>query len=105
MDRQTISFHGFHYCAIRDRINLSTLEDDYRPSFYVPVSQLPIDTLLPSHADSLTIEYHFAILISRILVEEFQFFSETFDGVVTRHIEHCYSKEMSKKSEIVCIYF
>lgn len=101
VDKQTISFHGFHCCAVRDRIDFSGFEDHYRPSFYVPASQLPVDLLLPSQCDNATMEFNFSILISRVLVEELQFFSQTFDDVVTKQIKHCYSNEMSKESEVV----
>uniref|UniRef100_A0A1X7UBH7 DUF6589 domain-containing protein n=1 Tax=Amphimedon queenslandica TaxID=400682 RepID=A0A1X7UBH7_AMPQE len=101
IDQQTISFHGFHYYAVRDRVNLSTLSDIPKPSFFLPVSQLPINSLFPSRADDQTLEYNFAVHISRVLVEELAYFSNTFDQVVTRHIGHPYSKEMAQKSDIV----
>jgi len=59
-DRQTISLHYFHSCAIRDRIDFSGLSD-------VPSSHAIIDptTILPTTADLDAIEEEFQVLVSR----------------------------------------
>lgn len=46
-----------------------------------------------------------AVLVARILVEHLQFFSEDFKGLVTQHIQHQYSTQMSQKSEVVSLLF
>ena len=101
MDQQTVSLHCFHYYAVCDCIDLSDISDDYKPFFYMPPSELPIDILLPSSSDHLAIVNNFGTLVSRVLVEELTYFSTTFEGVVTRHIPHCHSHEMARKSETV----
>ena len=59
-DRQTLSLHYFHSCAIRDRIDLSGLSD-------VPPSHAIIDpsTILPTVEELGTIKKEFQVLISR----------------------------------------
>ena len=75
----------------------------------MPPSELPIDVLLPSSSDHLAIVNNFGTLVSRVLVKELTYFSTTFEGVVTRHIPHCHSDEMARKSEtvksIICLLF
>lgn len=101
MDQQTVSLHCFHYYAVRDRINLSGISDEHKPFFSMSPSKLPIDVLLPSSSDQLAIVNNFGTLVSRVLVEELAYFNTTFEGVVTRHIPHCHSDEMARKSETV----
>ena len=64
--------------------------------------------ILLSLEDDSDLEENFKILIARVLCENLPFFKETFDGVLTWHIKHCYYEEMSKKSDIVsctpCMY-
>ena len=67
----------------------------------MPHSTLPNNVLLPSSSDHLAMVNNFGTLVSRILVEESSYFSVTFEGVVTKHIPHCHSDEMGKKSETV----
>lgn len=101
VDRQTESLHFFHYYAVKDRVDLSGISDEPNTFLLQPVSKLPINTILPSTSDLQAMLYNFSILISRILVEELPYFAMTFEGVVTKHIQHCYSDDMAKKSETV----
>ena len=45
-----------------------------------------------------------AILVAHILVDHISFFSEDFKGLVTRHIPHQYSAQMSQNSEVVSVF-
>ena len=103
LDQQTVSLHCFHYYTVRDRIDISGIPDEYKPSFYTAASKLPLDVLLPSSSDHLAMVHNFGILVSRVLVEELAYFSTTFEGVVTTHIPHCHSDEMARKSETVSV--
>lgn len=67
------------------------------------MSDLPLEDLLPSLSDDQVLLSNFSILISRVLCEELSYFIKNFDGVVTSHIRHLYSEEMSKRSETVSI--
>lgn len=101
IDKQTNSLHFFHYYAVRDRVNLQGISDYPNPHLYTPISELPLEDLLPSSLDHEALSSNFSILVSRILVEELPYFRETFEDVVNHHIPHCYSSEMSQKSETV----
>ena len=101
IDHQTQSLHFFHHFAVKDRIDLSNVTDDPSPYIDVPVSDLPINTLLPSVTDHQALMHNFAILVSRILVAELPYFHTTFDDIVVWHINHQYYEDMSEKSETV----
>ena len=94
------SIHYFHSYAVADRINFSDLSEDTLPLPNVSNEQLAI-SLLPSIEDDVATCKNFATLVSRALVNNVDFFKLTFDGVVEWHIQHEFSEEMSKKSEIV----
>ena len=94
----SISLHYFHAYAVADRIDFSKLSDTPPMSLGTEAQAFMI---LPSLEDDSDLEENFKILIARVLCENLPFFKETFDGVVTWHIKHCYYEEMSKKSDIV----
>ena len=69
----------------------------------VPIDKSIYD-ILPSGIEYQTLKDNFAILVARILVEHnILFFREDFSGLITNHIPHCYSTEMTNKSEVVSI--
>ena len=94
----SISLHYFHAYAVADRIDFSKLSDTPPMSLGTEAQAFMI---LSSLEDDSDLEENFKILIARVLCENLPFFKETFDGVVTWHIKHCYYEEMSKKSDIV----
>lgn len=97
------SIHYFHSYAVADRIDLSGMSETVLPLPSVDAEQLSI-SLLPSTDDDESISNNFAILVSRVLVANIDYFKLTFDDVVDWHIIHEFSVEMSKKSEVVSIY-
>ena len=101
IDQMTESLHFFHYYAVQDRIDLCGFPDEPNPCLQIPTSEWNIDTLLPSSADKQAIMHNFGVLVARVLVEEIPYFGMTFEGVVTKHIEHEYMEAMSKKSKTV----
>ena len=105
IDRKTRSFHFFNSFAVKDRIDLSSCPQCPNPFYSKPISQLPIDTLLPSVPDDEALIANLSTIASRVLVDEFSFFCDTFKDVVN-HIQHDYYTEMSQKSETVsyCAY-
>ena len=59
-DRQTVSLHYFHSCAVGDRIDFSQLSD-------VPPDSVTIDpaAMLPNSNDLSGIKKEFQVLVSR----------------------------------------
>jgi len=115
-DRTTRSLHYFHSYALMNRVNTTQLSDD-RPSS-IDISP---DNFLPSSVDAekllsefevLVARYCMVILLSvtlilninlcRILVQSMDQFKDQ-QSLVTWHIPSAYSKEMSCKSEVVCL--
>ena len=94
-DAQTKSLHYIQVYGVKDRVNFTGLS----------TSPPPIDKsvydILPSGIEYQTLKDNFAILVARILVEHIPFFREDFSGLITNHIPHCYSTEMTNKSEVV----
>lgn len=97
---QNQSLHYFNSFAVANRVDFSALSD-VRPSTCLNSPQKRAVQLLPSKDDDAILRSNFMTLVSRVLVEFIPFFKETFDGVVTRHIQHEYSTEMSTKSQVV----
>ena len=58
-------------------------------------------SLLPSPDDGVTMHNNFATHMSRVLVNNIDFFKVTFDGVVDWHIKHQFYEQMSEKSDVV----
>ena len=104
IDRKTQSFHFFQSFAVRDRIDLSSCSQSPNCFSTKPVSQLPIDTLLPSLSDDQILLSNFSTIVSRVLVTELSYFSDTFTDVIIKHIKHDYYDNMSLKSETVSYF-
>ena len=94
------SIHFFHLCAFQDRIDFSHLVD-YHPDNCPNSLEKRAAALLPTAEDDIALYKNFKIRLSCLLVSNMKFFRTTFDGVVQRHIEHKYSKEMASKSTVV----
>uniref|UniRef100_A0A1X7U296 DUF6589 domain-containing protein n=1 Tax=Amphimedon queenslandica TaxID=400682 RepID=A0A1X7U296_AMPQE len=101
IDKQTSSLHCFHLYAVKDRVDFSGISDKMNPHFMTPIEALPVDVMLPSLSDKQMMLHNFTVLIARILMEEFAFVKKTFSDIIPKHIDHLYSKEMKKKSEVV----
>ena len=97
VDQHLKSLHFFHMYAVRDRFDSSSLADD--PAL-CDVENCDVTAILPSLEDDTVLRSHASVLAARIIRKRFKFFSENVIPV-TRHIKHKYSKEMSKKSEVV----
>ena len=94
--------HYFHFNALRDRIDFSTLSDQLPNPNALSLNQLT-SSMLPSKEDDAALRNNFLILLLRILFDNFDFFKHTFDGEIEWHIKHPFFTEMCSKSEIVSI--
>ena len=57
--------------------------------------------LLPTKKDDEELHNNFKILLSRILANHIEIFKFGFSDVVSWHITHKYSQQMSEKSKVV----
>ena len=101
IDKQTQSLHYFQSYAMRDRVDCSNLSDD--PPNSTPTVKDVISNILPTEEDDAIIHDEFAILVARILCKHMTFFQDSYADVVDWHIEHEFSQEMCRKSEVVSI--
>lgn len=103
--RQNQSLHYFHYFAILDRIDFSGLSFTKAPVSGTPDFEQMANVLLPSKEDDAALSKNVATLLSRLLATHIPFFKHTCSDVVTWHIEHEYTTEMSQKSDVIRIIF
>ena len=82
---------------------LCMAEDEPKKSPF-DVRKLPLQTFLPSVEDyhNLHTELNFTVLVARVLGTHLVSF-KPFSDLIPQHIEHKYSAEMAKKSEIVSL--
>ena len=99
MDNQGESLHFFSAYAVLDRIDFSTLSNEY--SIGQPC-KLPLSTFLPNVADCNAFRENYAILLGREIMKSIPYFS-FFEEFIPQHILHKYSDKMSQKSNIVSI--
>ena len=97
---KTESIHYFHSYAVANRVDFSDLSERTPPLPSVDLWQLA-SSLLPSPDDDATMRNNFATHVSRVLVNNIDFFKVTFDGVVDWHIKHQFYEQMSEKSDVV----
>ena len=95
IDCQNKSLHYVHLYGVKNRIDFSALPDT------PPVGMKNLSSLLPTNDDDKYLKDNFSVLVARVIVDNIPFFEEDRRGLVTRHILHKYSKEMSVKSEVV----
>ena len=98
-DHQATLHHMYSIIAVRNRVDTSQMS--------CTGSTRDISCVLPKHflpsvADVKSVRDNLVILIARILVANLPAFS-FLSGVVSKHIQHCYSKEMATKSEVCFI--
>lgn len=97
----TGSIHHFHSYAVLDRIDFHGMSETIPATGVTDPHQLAL-SLLPSPEDDVAMRNNISILISRVLVNNLDFFNLSFDRVVDWHIKHEFFEEMSKKSDVVC---
>lgn len=94
--------HYFHYFAVADRVDASNLSST-PPK---PPSSAPCEcalSMLPSVNDDKAMKCNFVTLVSRVISTHLESIGFDSSELVDWHIPHEYKKQMSKKSEVVCI--
>ena len=99
VDHQAKSLQYFHSFAAKNRIPTNHLDDTRSRG---DIADLPISAFLPTPADCSVLRSNYIILVSRIIVKHIPYFTP-FKKVVPMNIQHQYSKEMEKVSEVVCM--
>lgn len=99
IERQTRSLHYFHTYAVRDRIDVTHVEDC--PSL-PSLESIDVSTILPTKQDQKAMKVLFGIHVARVLRKYMPFFTKFGDGL-KRHITHQFLKEISQKSEVVSV--
>ena len=100
VDHQVKSLQYFHSFAAKNRIPTNHLDDTRSRG---DIADLPVSAFLPTPADCTVLHSNYIILVSRIIVKHIPYFFSPFKKVVPMNIQHQYSKEMEKASEVVCI--
>lgn len=98
MAHQSKMMNFVNTMAILDRIDTSKLSNQVTS---IDRDSIDLNTLLPTPQDTEIMKKHFAIHISRLLTEYIPCL-QGYSKFVTKHIDHTYSKQMSKKSTVVC---
>ncbi len=98
MDHGRQSLHYFHSYAALDRIDFSTLVFD-KPT--KDLDSLSHSVYLPDSSDCISLQENYAILLSRVLTEEVEYFRKVFGNCTELHNKHQYSAQMKEKSIIV----
>ena len=93
------SLHYFHSYAVKDRCGVSQLHDNLcKPD----VSTIDTNVVLPSDEDLEILRGNMTILMGRVVRKRCTFFKKNLSHIKP-HIEHQFSKEMAKQSEVVSI--
>ena len=101
-DQRTISLHYFHMYAAKNRVDLSQASDK-GPTFSLS-ENAKAKSIMPSIEDDSQLKENITTLISRVLIDNMEFFKFCFSDVTCQHIKHKYYKEMSAKSIVVSTY-
>ena len=96
---QTQSLHYFHAYAVKDRIDVSHMED--QPSL-PSLESMDMTTILPNEQDHKAMKGLFSIHVARVLIKFMPFFAKFCSGL-ERHIKHDFFEQMSQKSEVVSV--
>lgn len=97
MDSQARSLHYFHVYGVRDRVDVTHLED--QPSLPC-LEDINVATLLPTEEDQKALKVNFSVHVARVMKKYMHFFTKFGEGL-EHHIQHEFSSEMSRKSEVV----
>ena len=99
-DNQTKSLHYFHVYAVADRVDTS--QSSNQTTIIWDPQGVNLQVLLPSIDDEMIMKENFSTLISRVLVKHMKHL-QSYTSIVSQHILHKYSKEMSEKSQVVSV--
>lgn len=91
VNNQTRYLHYFNTFAVQDRALTFNLSEQC-----VNNPSLGINDFLSSADDYAKLKSHFAVLVSRIMCDNMDYFNKLFEKCLTKHIPHQYSAEMAK---------
>ena len=91
--------HMYSILAGRSRVDASELS---HTGCVAPLSQLPADTFLPTSEDFAAVQSNLIVIVSRIITHYIDGLS-VLSKSVPQHIQHKYSAEMGKKSEVIVL--
>lgn len=97
IDSQSRSLHYFQSYAVRDRIDVSHL-DEKLPTHCTEGKDVTL--LLPSKQEQKTVMGLFGVHVAKVLKKCMPFF-EKFGKGLEKHLKHVYYREMSQKSEVM----
>ncbi len=100
-DNQNKDHHWINHIKVTNRVSGDHLSDD-KP-ICNSVMELDNIKIIPTYPQHISQRGDYVLIIERILTEEIPCLAFC-RNVVTMHIPHCHSSELSKKSEKVCIY-
>ena len=86
--------------AAKNRVDSQILDNNNNS---IMAKDIPISTYLPMDSDIHMLYLRMTTIVSRILVKHIPYFKDFHDDVLW-HIQHCYSEEMLKKSDVVSKY-
>ena len=96
-DHQARDLHYFQTYAAQDRIDLTGVSDEHVAP---ELNSIDVTKLLPTSSDDNQLRENFAVLIWRTLRKYMPYFKKLGKGGF-RHIQHEYSEEMSRKTNVV----
>ena len=99
-DEGMSSLHYFHLYGVADRVRFNHLSPVISSNPRAD-PQAIMKRLLPTKKDDEELHNNFKILLSRILANHTEIFKFGFSDVVSWHITHKYSQQMSEKSKVV----
>lgn len=97
IDCHSRSLHYFHSCAVMDRVDMSAFDDN---NGLPHIGEINIKELLPNEDDHASLVSTTTVLMMRVVQKYLPFFKKNLTQV-QKHIKHCYSVEMAKKSTVV----
>ena len=99
-DKKNKMYNMVQAYAARDRIPTLHLSDIPPPPY--DIYELPLTIYFPSELDEVKLRSEMTVLTERVLCRSMMTFQE-LQPHINQHIEHRYSKESSKKSDMVCL--
>ncbi len=89
-----------HSYAVSDRVDFSNLSEQVILTHQRDKEKIAL-SLLPAAEDDEVLRCNMITIISRVLIENMDFFKFSFDGIGQWHIKHEFYNEMSSKSTVV----
>ena len=101
-DKKNKMFNMVQAFAAKDRIASLHLSDE-QPSPNV-LRDIPFHTYFPTAIDEATLRSEMTVLVTRVISKHLQAFDDVQNSI-NNHIQHRYSSESAKKSEMVSLQY